>query len=241
MPSLKLTRGTVEYEVHRRRRKTVGVTVRPDGSVEVRAPMRASLRSIRDVVEDFRPWIERKRRAALANVRRKRSRRFDDGESLPYLGGELTLRVVETERHPVESVVREGGEVHVHVPSGLSVSNRRAVTRYALVRWLLAEAQEVFHRRHVRMAKRVGRSAKRVVIKDMRTQWGSCGRKRVMSVNWRLIFAPLTVVDYVLAHELTHILVPNHSPAFWRRVAEACDHWKESRAWLTRHGDELDI
>ncbi len=241
VPSLKLTRGTVEYEVQRRRRKTVGVTVRPDGSVQVHAPMRASLRSIRSVVEEFRPWIERKRRAALANVRRKRPRRFDDGETFPYLGGELTLRVVEAERHPVDAVVRAGDEVHVTVPVGLSVSNRRAVTRYALVRWLLCQAQEVFHRRHVLMSKRVGRAARRVVIKDMRSRWGSCGPSRRMSLNWRLIMAPLEVIDYVLVHELTHIFEDNHGKAFWRRVERAMPGFEPNRDWLKKNGAELEL
>src|SRR5262245_16410801 len=87
VPELRLSHGTLPYEVHRRRRATVGVVVRPDGRVEVHAPKRASAREIRGVVEEFRPWIEKKRREALARVRRRRERRFDDGDPVPFLGG----------------------------------------------------------------------------------------------------------------------------------------------------------
>ena len=241
MPQLRLTRGVVQYDVKRRKRRTVGVVVRPDGRVEVHAPLRASAGEIRGVVEEFRPWIERKRGEALSRLRRRRARRFDDGDPIPYLGGRLQLVVVESARPVVDPVVRDGNRLQVTIPAELSTPSRRAVTRYAVIRWLLEEAREVFHRRHVRAARVVGRSAKRVVIKDMVSRWGSCGPDRVMSLNWRLVLAPMTVVDYVLIHELLHIVEPNHSPAFWRRVGRCCANWEASRDWLRVHGDDLEI
>ena len=241
MPQLRLTRGTVDYELHRRRRSTVGVVVRPDGRVEVHAPMRTSMREVRGVVEEFRPWIEKKRGEALQRARRRRARRFDHGDPIPYLGETLRLHVVEVDGPPVEPVSREGQVLSVTIPAGLPPTSRRAVTRYAVTRWLLDEARDVFHRRHVRVARAVGRSARRVVIKDMHSRWGSCGPDRHMSLNWRLVLASVPVIDYVLVHELSHIFEPNHSPAFWRRVARACENWEESRDWLRDHGDDLEI
>jgi predicted metal-dependent hydrolase len=91
------------------------------------------------------------------------------------------------------------------------------------------------------MSRKVGVSALRVVIKDMRTRWGSCGPDRRMNLNWRLVLAPEPIIDYVLAHELTHIEVPNHSRAFWRKVARACEHASASRKWLRVHGDDLEL
>ncbi len=129
----------------------------------------------------------------------------------------------------------------VTVPPDLPTGSRRAVARYAVTRWLLEEAREVFHRRHVAAARRVGRSAERVIIKDMSSRWGSCGPDGNLSLNWRLVLAPPRVIDYVMVHELSHIFVPNHSRAFWRRVAGACEHWRESREWLRLHGDDLDL
>jgi predicted metal-dependent hydrolase len=62
-----------------------------------------------------------------------------------------------------------------------------------------------------------------------------------MNLNWRLVLAPESVIDYVLVHELSHIFEPNHSPAFWRRVGKACARWSDSRAWLRVHGDDLEL
>ncbi len=241
VPELRLSRGTLPYEVHRRRRATVGVVVRPDGRVEVHAPRRASTREIRGVVEEFRPWIEKKRREALERVRRRNARRFDDGDEIPFLGGLVRLQVFERDQAEPDPVVLEGRTLEVTVPPGLTAPSRRAVARYAVQCWLLERAREVFHRRHVCIARRAGRSAVRVTIKDLRSRWGSCGPDGHMSLNWRLVLAPEQIIDYVIAHELAHITVPNHSPAFWRRVADACEHWAESRAWLRLHGDDLEI
>lgn len=241
MPELRLSHGTVPYAVHRRRRRTVGVVVRPDGSVEVHAPHRSSSTEIRSVVEEFRPWIEKKRREALERQRKLRSRRFDDGDEIPYLGDTLRLRITETDAARPEAVVRDGGSIDVAVPRDLTPTSRRAVVRFAVQRWLLAEAREIFHRRHVAMSRTVGHSARRVVIKDMRSRWGSCGPDRLMNLNWRLVLAPESVIDYVLVHELTHIVEPNHSPAFWRRVGRTCDHFEDSREWLRVHGDDLEL
>jgi predicted metal-dependent hydrolase len=217
------------------------VVVRPDGTVEVHAPKRSSASEIRSVVEEFRPWIEKKRREALERVRRRRARRFDDGDDVPYLGGNLRLRIDETESATDDAVVRDGGTLRVSVPPELTPGSRRAVVRFAVHRWLLDEARDVFHRRHVAMSRAVGQSARRVVIKNMRSRWGSCGPDRLMNLNWRLVLAPEAIIDYVLVHELTHITEPNHSPAFWRRVGRSCGHFEESRDWLRVHGDDLEL
>lgn len=229
------------YEVHRRARRTVGVVVRPDGRVDVLAPQRTSEREIRTVVEEFRPWIEKKRREALERVRNRRIRRFDDGDEVPYLGETLRLRVIDDTRVPSAPVAREGERLVVRVEAGLSAADRGEAVRYAVRRWLLDEACRVFHGRHVAVSRLVGDAARHVVIKDMRTRWGSCGPDRRMNLNWRLILAPEPIIDYVLAHELSHIAEPNHSSAFWRRVAGVCEHYKDSRKWLRTHGDELDV
>ena len=105
----------------------------------------------------------------------------------------------------------------------------------------MGEAASVFHDRHLAMAARVGDAAERVAIKEMRSRWGSCGPKRRMSLNWRLILAPLEVVDYVLVHELTHIRHPDHSQRFWDAVEAACPDWRVHRDWLRAHGSDLVV
>jgi len=230
----------LEYDLVRGRRRTVAVSVRDDGSVEVRAPKRASKREIQEVVHGFRSWIEQRRGEVLARARRRDARRFVDGETIPFLGTELTLRIEEVAAAPALPR-QERSTLIVPIRAGLSAEARRPATRRQVLRWLIEQSREAFHQRHVIVARRVGASARRITIKEMSTRWGSCGPERRMSLNWRLVLAPLPVLDYVLVHELCHIFEPNHSRAFWRRVQAACVHARASRAWLRRHGDDLEI
>ena len=229
------------FEVRRRRRRTAGIMVRPDGGVEIHAPLRWSHQQIEQVVEENREWIVQKRRENRERWRRLRARRFDEGDEIPYLGGVLRLRIEEAAVDGLVPPRREGDDLFVGVPGGLNTPARRPVVRYAVGRWLLDEARTVFHRRHVRAAKRVGETAESVTIKDMRSRWGSCGPQRRMSLNWRLILAPVEVIDYVLCHELVHIRVPDHSERFWRRVERAMPDYRVHRDWLRDHGAELEL
>ena len=241
MPELRLSQETLTYSIERRRRRTVGVVVRRDGRVEVHAPVATPFVEVRRIVDEFRPWIERKREEVKSRLKKKRQRSFDDGDTVPYQGGTLTLSVAECERPAMEPVTRDGESLTVRVQAGLTPVSRSAVVRYAVLQWLLGEAREVLHEHHVSASKKVGRSARRVVVKDMASRWGSCGPDRRMSLNWRLVLAPPSVIEYVLVHELCHIEHPNHSRAFWKLVGQHCETWRVSRKWLRRHGDEIDI
>ena len=88
-------------------------------------------------------------------------------------------------------------------------------------------------------AERLGVSYRRIRIGGQRTLWGSCSPGGTLSFNWRLVLAPLEVLDYVVVHELCHLRVPNHTRAFWSLVERRRPHWREQRAWLREHGPEL--
>ena len=88
-------------------------------------------------------------------------------------------------------------------------------------------------------AERIGVSYQRIRIGGQRTVWGSCSARGTLSFNWRLVLAPLEVLDYVVVHELCHLRVPDHTRGFWALVACHRPHWRHQRDWLRRHGPEL--
>ena len=229
----------VEFELLRRRRRSVGIVVRDDGSVEVRAPLRAPLREIDAALVRHHDWIVERQRVHRERLRRRRERRFDDGDAVPFLGRSLRLTLREAD--PPEPPVCEGERLVVTLAPGLAVAERRAAAREAVGRWLLDRACDEFHARHLELAARVGDAAESVTIKEMRSRWGSCGPRRRMSLNWRLVLAPPHVIDYVIAHELTHIRHPDHSPRFWAAVAAACPDWRAGRDWLRDRGGDLQL
>lgn len=89
------------------------------------------------------------------------------------------------------------------------------------------------------LAASLGLTVGKVTIRNQRTRWGSCGRDGHITLNWRLMLMPDQVRDYVLIHELMHLRRLDHSPAYWRLVADACPGYREARQWLRAHGASL--
>jgi len=106
-------------------------------------------------------------------------------------------------------------------------------------RWLIKKAEEYLPKRIMELAQKLGVRYKKVQVKDVKSRWGSCSSKGTISLNWRLIMAPPEVIDYVLIHELAHIVHPNHSKYFWEHVATFCPDYKLHRSWLRKNGQYL--
>jgi predicted metal-dependent hydrolase len=109
----------------------------------------------------------------------------------------------------------------------------------AVERWYREEALRLTARRADALAARLGVRAAGVSVRDPRARWGSCSSSGRLSFSWRLVLAPEAVLDYVVAHEVCHLLRRDHSPAFWALVAQALPGHGPARAWLRRHGDLL--
>jgi len=139
-----------------------------------------------------------------------------------YLGRMLRLEV----RPSLFSELRRDGHILlVHAPLDVDVS--------ALARdWLYTQAQRLLAWRLARIARRLGRAPSRFALSDAQTQWGSCTRRGHVRLNWRLVQAPLELIDYVAAHELAHLVHLDHSPRFWAQVAELCPDALARRAEL---------
>jgi predicted metal-dependent hydrolase len=105
--------------------------------------------------------------------------------------------------------------------------------------WYREQARVEIERAVKRETKRLGVAHTTLTIRDQRTRWGSCTKAGALSFNWRLILAPPAILNYVVVHELCHILRHDHSPEFWQLVAEARPTYLEERAWLSEHGPEL--
>jgi predicted metal-dependent hydrolase len=122
---------------------------------------------------------------------------------------------------------------------------RRQVPRLGLAQLMVSEsearggARELVSALAEEEGERLGVTYGRIRIGDQRTLWGSCSARGTLSFNWRLVLAPLEVLDYVVVHELCHLRVPNHSKRFWKLVEARRPHWRGQRDWLREHGPEL--
>jgi predicted metal-dependent hydrolase len=214
-------------QIIRSKRKTLALVVKPDATVLVRAPLHASKAVIEEFVEKNRGWIEKHHAKALAYLR-PGPRQYVRGESFQYLGTTYPLEIREGQKEPL----RLEGSFHLAV-------SRQSDAVSVFERWYRGQARQVLTARVDLFARQHDFHYKGIRITSARTRWGSCSATGSLSFSWRLVQAPLAVVDYVVVHELVHTVFHDHSKQFWHRVGTVMPEYKEHRRWLREHGRYL--
>ena len=187
------------------------------------SPMRLSLATAHAFAQAHAGWI-------AARLRRLPERRpFVDGAEVPYFGQPHVIRHRPDARG---TVWREGSEIHV--------AGRAEHLPRRLRDWLTAELRrELLPLVHAKAAS-VDRRVKRITIRDNRSRWGSCGPDATMTFSWRLVFAPTEVVDYLVAHEVAHLVHLNHSRRFWALARKlTAGPMDPPHLWLRQNADLL--
>lgn len=217
----------VEYTIEYRSRKTLGIYVHPDGRVEVKAPVEASLDQIRSHVHRRAPWIYKQQRYFDSLGVHTPDRRYVSGESHLYLGRQYMLRVVDSEHN----------EVH-YKGNILEVECRhRKYVRTLLMTWYRQRAEIKFREYATPLIARFGRYGVQptgITLKEMETRWGSCTASGQILLNPRLIGAPRICIEYVILHELCHLVYHNHTKAFYELLTHEMPDWKKWKMKLER-------
>jgi predicted metal-dependent hydrolase len=187
------------------------------------APLRMARGTAVGFAEQQAGWI-------AARLKRLPARRpFVDGAEVPLFGAPHRVRHRPDQRG---TVWVEGDEIHV--------AGRAEHLPRRLRDWLTAEMRKRLAPIVQAKARRVERKVKRITVRDARSRWGSCGPDGVLSFSWRLVFAPPEVLDYLVAHEVAHLVHMNHGPRFWALAEQLCDGPMDPpQAWLKAHGETL--
>ena len=221
----------------KRRKKTVGIRVSRN-IVEVTAPARTLIRDIEGILRGRGDWIQEKMEAASLLPQ---PCRMVTGESLPLMGREMTLAVEESDfKRPYASL--DGERLSVQVPYGLTDEDRRVQVEAVLVSWYRKELAKHLQDMVARWLPAMGRSeTPRILVRDQRSRWGSCSSDGTLRFSWRLAMLEPELIDSVVVHELAHLEVMNHSPAFWEVVLKAMPDAKERRKRLNEAGRRLPL
>lgn len=229
-----------EYSLRRSERaKNLRITVGPEGVV-LTLPRRTAERHGHEFIRERSGWIEKTLAKIEAAEDIVASRSLGDGSTVPYLGRELAIRLLDGPSGRV-TLKPALDELWVRVPTVSDESVRRETVAAALERWYRRQAKEIFSERLDAVVARNGTHYERVTIRDQKTRWGSCSSSGTISFNWRLLLAPEAVLDYVVEHEAAHIEVRDHSHNFWALMDARVVGWRESRLWLKRHGGTLRL
>lgn len=238
---LRLADATVAYLFERARRRTIGFMVGPDGLV-VRAPRWTPIYEVEAALQAKAPWITRKLGETRERQARREGARIDwrDGASFPYLGGTLVVALdpghVFTQAGAQLEASHMGGErapdavrrLYVALPHSASPQQLRD----SVQAWLMRQAQSHFKQRLDHFAPLLQVQWKRMSLSNASTRWGSAKSDGSIRLNWRLMHYTPSVVDYVVAHELSHLRVMDHSARFWQTVESVVPDYAQVRNQL---------
>ncbi len=222
----------LEYTIQRSaKRRQLTITVERDRSVVVHAPEGLADDKIRQVVESKRLWIYEKTNhpQKYHGLPHPPGKELVSGESALYLGRQYRIEVVQE------------GLTEVQFARGFRIPAILGERREeALREWYIGRAKEKIVPRAKFHARQLGVEVAAVKIADSRYRWGSCTTRNNVGFNWRLIKAPMFVIDYVIVHELAHLIETNHTPRFWNIVRTQASLMDKAKAWLKENGGLLE-
>ncbi len=214
------------------RRRTISLHIREGGEVVIRAPYRVSKREIEEFIREKEAWVVKKLTEEKERTKNLQ-KTFIPGEKFLYLGEWYPLEIDESD--------------HKDLPLKLSFGNfvlkrdRVEEARDLFIEWYKREAKEKIEGRVRYYSDRFHLLPVGTGITGAKSRWGSCSRDNRLSFSWRIIMAPLRIIDYILVHELVHIKEKNHSWNFWEALEEILPDYRESKTWLKKNGHKLSL
>ena len=224
----------IEYQLIRskKRRRTISLQVKGDGKVVVYAPFRTPEWEVEKFVTGKRSWIRRKQSERELSSKRK-EKKFLPGEEFLYLGESYPLDIQSSNNHGHPLMLSFGR----FVLDKAHIKEARAL----FIQWYKKEAKEKLGGRISYHCNRLQLYPEGFRITSAKCRWGSCSADNRLSLSWRIMMAPLNVIDYVLIHELVHIREKNHSKRFWSYLEKFVPEYRQYRLWLRTNQDLLQI
>jgi predicted metal-dependent hydrolase len=221
---------TIDYKVAYSDRKTIGITVERDRKVVVRVPRQASDQAVSEAIAKKRFWIWQKLRDPRKYPDPPSRKEYVAGETFLFLGQHYGLALTEGHAGKVRLVGRQFEIAHTD----------RHIGDRLFRAWYVLQAKELLPPRIAAFAGAMGVTYKRIWIRDLKYRWGSCTPGGTLAFNWRILQAPMIVVNCLIVHELAHVLEPNHSQGFRNLVAVHAPSSGKARTWLKQNGWRLD-
>jgi hypothetical protein len=226
--SIHLAGTPVTYTLKRsNKRRSIGLRI-DDHGLTVNMPLRASEKWLLSVLNEKADWVVEKLGSWKTKI--NVAPQWLDGEKLAFRGETFTLRIIPSLFNSPPEV--RGEKLHLYITD---ITDEAKIEK-VVTHWYRLEAERVFQECVAHYAPLMAVAPKQIKLSSARTQWGSCNSRGVVRLNWQLVRMPLHLIDYVVVHELAHLIEMNHSAAFWRVVDNACPDYEKCRAELQSYG-----
>jgi len=229
----------IDYTVICRRRKTIGISISPEQGVRVLVPSWVSKQLIQDVVKKKAPWIIKKLIQIEEIKSLKLSKKFIDGETFSFLGKDYKLEVLRQPGIKSTNLAFNNVKFIAGIPGEFTYEEQAKSIRESILEWYMERAAETITDRVEIYSHKLGAKPARVHIKNQKSRWGSCTKDNKININWKIIMAPMEIVDYLVVHELAHIKIKNHSTLYWKLVESVLPDHAKRRKWLRENSHHL--
>lgn len=218
----------------RNRRKTICLQVGRDGRIVIRAPLFTPLEEIEKFFQRKAGWLRNRLRERERVLQESSPRAFMEGASFLFMGNAYPLRI-----EPINSVFR--GTLRFDSRQFVLAKSDLERGRAIFTAWYAEQAGIHLGERLREFSRQLDLVPQGFRITGAKSFWGSCSAANRLAFNWRLIMASPSVIDYVIVHELQHLVEKNHSPAFWKRVSRVIPDYVAQKSWLHKNGSQLNL
>jgi predicted metal-dependent hydrolase len=221
---------TISYLLEHRPRRTVGLKITADGLV-VHAPKRIFAFQLNQILQEKSGWILDKLKARAAN--QVNAIEWVDGEHLLYLGQDIQLSIVKNRSN--KALFLDANTLIMATPT----PDNHALIHRKVVQWYQKQAMADFARRLTILATKLGVPTPPLTLSNAKSRWGSCNSRGEVRLNWRLLQASPSIINYVICHELAHLKQMNHSAKFWAVVESLFSDYKQAENALKTLSPQL--
>ena len=223
--------GQIKYRLVTGQKPQTQVQVDPDGNIIVFASPEHTDEDIEQMLQKNAVKIH-KALTTWGDLNRNRVKRTcSEGESFPYLGKTYRLKLV----------TQQGVDLELNGDYFVLNQTLEPHFRVLFQDWYTENGTPVLQERVQLFALRLGQNPKEVVVAELGDKWGACTPSGIIKFNWKLLMAPLSVIDYIVVHELCHLSHPNHTDQFWKSVEMSIPTYRNHVRWLEEHGSGLEI
>lgn len=220
----------IEYEIKFSNRKTLNITVERDRKIIVRAPLNLSIEKIEEIVQSKRQWLKEKINHTQKYPVDRKPKEFISGETLLYLGRNYQLLVVD---EPIDGI-------EFNQRFRISRENQENANKL-FKSWYMKQALSKIEPLAKMYATSLGVKFNEFKTSQMKYRWGSCTPSNNIIFNWRIIKAPMYVLEYLVAHELVHLMEENHTTRFWNILSIQVPDYQKAKHWLKVNGHLLEV
>ncbi len=221
----------IDYNLKQSSRKTMSIYIEPDGSVSVLAPDRLSAEEVEKVIEKKRYWIYSKLTEWQELNRSRIERDFVGGQGFPYLGRSYRLKIVDDQNVPLKLYQ---GYLYLRKAELPQAENEFA-------KLYREKGLDKIPGRVDYYKQMMGIKPNGIRVMDLKTHWASCSDDGTLNFHWKCMMTPLTILDYIVVHELAHMLHPTHNQKFWNLVDKILPDYMERVKWLRENGAGMEL